>query len=111
MSTVTDDRRFGRPPTRSFAQQMDALAKGNAVRAARAGLKRDLKAGRVSLFDVLAEPPEYAATMKVYDVLLAAPKLGRVKVEKVLRAAGVSPSKTLGGLTARQRGEIASRCA
>jgi hypothetical protein len=37
---------------------------------------------------------------------LAVPKMGRVKVDKLLRTCKISPSKTIGGLSERQRNEI-----
>ena len=66
---------------------MDALQRANEIRTRRAQLKRDLKAGRASIHDLLLEPPEYVETAKVFDMLLAVPKYGRVKVNKVLRSA------------------------
>ena len=74
----------------------------------RAQLKRDLKAGRASIHDLLLEPPEYVETAKVFDMLLAVPKYGRVKVNKVLVQCRISPSKTIGGLSQRQRTELVS---
>jgi hypothetical protein len=78
----------------------------NVIRTRRAQLKRDLKARRVSIHDVLAEPPACVETMKVVDLLLAVPKVGRVKVNKILRGCQISPSKTVGGLSPRQRGVL-----
>ena len=71
-------------------------------------LKRDLKAGKVSIHDLLLEPPEYVHSAKVFDLLLAVPKYGRVKVNKVLQLCRISPSKTIGGLSPRQRTELVS---
>lgn len=93
-------------PARTLVQRMDALAKGNTVRTRRKTLKRDVKAGKLSAKVVLANPPEYAETMKVIDLLLSIPKIGQVKADKVLRQARISPSKTLGGLSERQRNEL-----
>lgn len=93
-------------PSRSLEQRRAALAKANRIRTARAELKRDLKAGRASFLDLVTDPPEWAATMKVYDALLATPKVGAVKANKVLAAARISPSKTLAGMTHRQRTEL-----
>ncbi len=42
----------------------------------------------------------------MFDLLLAVPKYGRVKVNKILSQCRISPSKTLGGLSERQRGEL-----
>jgi hypothetical protein len=95
-------------PERSLDQRMDALRRANEIRTARAQLKRDLKAGRRSIHDLLASPPEYVETAKVFDMLLAVPKYGRVKVNKVLQVCRISPSKTIGGLSQRQRNELVS---
>ena len=88
---------------------MDALGRANEVRALRAELKRDLKAGRVSIGALLLDPPPYLETAKVFDMLLALPKVGRVKASKILHSCRVSPSKTFGGLSQRQRAELAGR--
>jgi hypothetical protein len=95
-------------PERSLDQRMEALRRANEIRTARAQLKRDLKAGRRSIHDLLLEPPEYVETAKVFDMLLAVPKYGRVKVNKVLQLCRISPSKTIGGLSQRQRTELVS---
>lgn len=95
-------------PERTLNQRMDALQKANEVRSRRAALKRDLKAGRVSIHTLLLEPPDYLETAKVVDMLLAVPKYGRVKAHKVLQTCRISPSKTIGGLSERQRGELVS---
>src|SRR5579859_3032276 len=71
-------------PERSLNQRMDALARANHIRIQRAQLKRDLKAGRHSIHTLLTNPPEYVETAKVFDMLLAVPKYGRVKVNKIL---------------------------
>jgi hypothetical protein len=96
-------------PKRNLDQRMDALRAANEVRSLRAQLKRDLKAGRVSLGPLLLDPPPYLETAKVFDMLLALPKHGRVKATKVLQSCQVSPSKTFGGLSERQRAELAER--
>ncbi|MDA0171160.1 hypothetical protein OJ998_18795 [Solirubrobacter taibaiensis] len=95
-------------PERSLVQRMEALQRANEIRTRRASLKRDLKAGRVSIHLLLMEPPDYIETAKVFDMLLAVPKYGRVKVNKVLQVCRISPSKTIGGLSERQRAELIS---
>jgi hypothetical protein len=95
-------------PERSLLQRMDALQRANEIRTRRATLKRDLKSGRAHIHDLLLEPPEYVETAKVFDMLLAVPKYGRVKVNKVLVTCRISPSKTIGGLSQRQRAELVS---
>ena len=95
-------------PERSLNQRMDALARANQIRTRRAQLKRDLKSGRLSIHSLLLNPPEYVETAKVFDMLLAVPKYGRVKVNKILAHCRISPSKTIGGLSERQRSELVS---
>jgi len=95
-------------PERSLVQRMDALQRANEIRTRRAQLKRDLKGGRVSIHDLLKNPPDYLETAKVFDMLLAVPKYGRVKVNKILVTCRISPSKTIGGLSERQRNELVS---
>ncbi|HXS43683.1 MAG TPA: integration host factor, actinobacterial type [Solirubrobacteraceae bacterium] len=87
---------------------MDALQRANEIRTQRAQLKRDLKAARVSIHTLLLNPPGYLETAKVFDMLLAVPKYGRVKANKVLQQCRISPSKTIGGLSERQRSELVS---
>ncbi len=95
-------------PERSLLQRMDALERANEIRTRRAQLKRDLKGGRISIHDLLLDPPEFVETAKVFDMLLAVPKYGRVKANKVLVQCRISPSKTIGGLSQRQRTELVS---
>lgn len=92
--------------SRSHIQRMDALARANHIRTQRAQVKRDLKAGRVSIDSLLQKPPSCVETAKVFDLLLAVPRYGRVKVNKVLAQCRISPSKTIGGLSERQRTEL-----
>ena len=96
----------GPAPERSLTQRMDALRRANDIRTRRAQLKRDLKAGRANIHKLLIDPPTYVETAKVFDMLLAVPKYGRVKVNKVLNQCRISPSKTIGGLSERQRTEL-----
>ena len=93
-------------PSRSLDQRMEALTRANEIRVARAQLKRDLKERRIRIEQVIADPPEYVLTAKVYDMLVAVPRLGRVKVGRLLTQCRISQSKTVGGLSERQRTEL-----
>jgi S13-like H2TH domain len=74
----------------------------------RAQLKRDLKAGRCAIEEVLSDPPVFVQSAKVADLLLALPKYGPVKVNKLLSRCRIAPSKTIGSLSDRQRNELAA---
>ncbi|MDQ3677966.1 MAG: hypothetical protein M3401_14420 [Actinomycetota bacterium] len=104
-NTVTEQ---SAAPERSLTQRLDALQRANEVRTRRAKLKKDLKGGRASIHALLQDPPDYVKTAKVVDMLLAVPKYGRVKAGKVLQQCRISPSKTIGGLSERQRAELVS---
>ena len=93
-------------PARSRDQRMRALEAANQIRIRRARLKKDLKAGKVQIERLLLDPPDYLESAKVFDLMLAVPKYGRVKVNRILNQCRVSPSKTIGGLSARQRSEL-----
>jgi len=93
-------------PVRSLDQRMDALRRANDVRVKRAQLKKDLKDGRVRIETILGGPPEYVETAKVIDILMAVPKFGRVKAARFLSTCRISQSKTIGGLSDRQRAEL-----
>jgi hypothetical protein len=93
-------------PERSLDQRMEALKRANDIRTARAKLKKDLKASRASIHAILLDPPEFVLTAKVFDMLLAVPKYGRVKTNRILNQCRISPSKTIGGLSERQRTEL-----
>src|SRR5919202_863461 len=90
-------------PLRSLDQRMDALRRANEIRVRRAQLKKDLKAGAVSVEEILSDPPSYVETAKVIDILMAVPKFGRVKAARFLNQCRVSQSKTVGGLSEQQR--------
>src|SRR5918911_4286979 len=93
-------------PVRSLDQRMEALKRANDIRVKRAQLKKDLKSGEVSIEEILANPPEFVSTAKVFDMLLAVPKFGRVKATRLLTQCRISRSKTIGGLSDRQRHEL-----
>src|ERR687892_2049897 len=93
-------------PQRSLDQRMEALKRANDIRVRRAKLKKDLKDGRIQIESVLDAPPEYVETAKVFDILMAVPKFGRGKAARLLNQCRISQSKTVGGLSDRQRAEL-----
>ena len=97
----------GASSLRSLDQRMEALDRANDIRVKRAQLKKDLKDGHVRRsIQILRNPPEYVSTAKVFDILMAVPKFGRVKAARFLNQCRISQSKTVGGLSERQRTEL-----
>lgn len=93
-------------PERSLDQRMDALRRANEIRSRRAKLKRDLKDGATSIGAIIADPPDFVLTAKVFDMLVAVPKYGKVKATRFLNTCRISQGKTIGGLSERQRSEL-----
>lgn len=107
IAVVDDQRLFNMAPDRTVAQRKQALERGNRIRLARANLKRQVKAGIVDVPELILNPPDYVQTMKVADLLGAMRGYGPTKVNKLLVRTRLSPKKTLGGMTTRQRSELA----
>ncbi|MGH9299346.1 MAG: integration host factor, actinobacterial type [Acidimicrobiales bacterium] len=93
------------PPSLSPEQRKAALAKAAVVRRARAELKDHLKSGRVSLKDLLnrAASDETVGKMKVLSALEALPGTGKVKARRLMEQVGISETRRLQGLGAKQR--------
>jgi hypothetical protein len=72
----------------------------------RAALKADLKRGRISITALIADPPEYLGSAKMMTLLRALPGCGPIKAARLLERCHVSPTKSIGGLTERQRSEL-----
>lgn len=97
------------PPERSLQQRYDALEVANAVRSYRSALKKALKAGKVSVVPLLKDPPKEIETMQIIDLVSAVPRIGKVKVNRLLYSCRIPPFKTISGMSERQRNEIITR--
>src|SRR5690349_23474643 len=88
-------------PRRGTSQCMEALARANQVRLARAALKRDISAGREAITDVILDSPWEAESMSLSELLCSQRRWGRARSRKLLSSAGLSEGKRLGTLTER----------
>jgi hypothetical protein len=82
---------------------MQALARANEVRLARAALKRNVAAGRRGVTEVILDSPWEAQSMSLSELLCSQRRWGRTRSRKLLASAGLSEAKRLGTLTARQQ--------
>ena len=86
---------------RTLDQRLQALAKANRIRSGKSRLKREIKARRLSAVDALDDPA--SAYMRLDELLLAVPKIGRVKCAKLLsKEVELAPSKRIGALSPRK---------
>lgn len=86
-------------------QRQQALAKAAEVRQIRAQVKQMLKAGEVSLGEVLdrAESAEPLARMRVSELLEALPNIGKVRARRTMEDLDIAPTRRLRGLGPRQK--------
>jgi hypothetical protein len=92
-------------PSRGVDSQcMQALARANQVRLARAALKRDIGAGRRGVIDTVVERPWEVESMTLSELLRSQRRWGRARARKLLTSIGLSEGKRLGSLTERQVG-------
>jgi hypothetical protein len=92
-------------------QRLEALRRANDVRHQRAEIKHALRSGAVSIVELLISPPEFLLTARLSQILLAVPGYGQVRVNRLLKRCRISPLKTIGGLSERQREELAQEFA
>ena len=93
-------------------QHLEALEKANAVRFARADLKKELRTltyseGLERIAALLLDPPSELATMNVERLVLVVPGFGRKRSNRALAKAGISPFRSVEALTLRQAAALA----
>lgn len=87
-------------------QRKAALEKAAAARHARAELREKIKKGEVTLAEVLDSEDPIAARMKVSALIESLPGYGKAKAAKIMNELGISPSRRVKGLGARQREQL-----
>jgi hypothetical protein len=101
--TVVEPQTETEPEQRGTAQCMEALARANQVRLARAALKRDISAGRRSVTEVIIDSPWESESMSLSELLCSQRRWGRARSRKLLASAALGEGKKIGSLTERQR--------
>jgi len=94
------------PPTASAIQapqHMQALARANRVRLARAELKRSIARGDLDAADVIQDCPWETESMTLAELLTSQRRWGRTRARKFLLGLALNENKRLGTLTSRQR--------
>jgi len=87
---------------------MQALARANRVRLARAELKRSIARGDVEASEVVRECPWETESMTVAELLTSQRRWGRTRARKFLLSVSLNENKRLGTLTTRQRSLLAA---
>jgi len=89
-------------------QHMQALARANRVRLARAELKRSIGRGDVDVAEVIRDCPWETESMTLAELLTSQRRWGRTRARKLLQGLALSENKRLGTLTPRQRALLSS---
>jgi hypothetical protein len=84
-------------------QHMQALARANRVRLARAELKRAIGRGEVEVVEVIRDRPWETESMTLAELLTSQRRWGRTRARKFLLGLALNENKRLGTLTPRQR--------
>jgi len=92
-------------------QRMRALEQANAVRLARAELKRRIADGETSAAEIILHCPGVAKRWTIAELLVAQRRWGSTRCRKFLQRNGIGEMKTIGDLTDRQRRVLAKELA
>lgn len=87
-------------------QRKAALEKAAKARHERAELREKIKSGKVSLESVLESDDPIASRMKVSTLIESLPGYGKAKAAKIMDELGISASRRVKGLGARQREQL-----
>jgi signal recognition particle GTPase len=93
-------------PQLTDGQRKAALEKAAAARHARAELRDKIKKGEITLEEVLDSEDPIAARMKVSALIESLPGYGKAKAAKIMNELGISPTRRVKGLGARQREQL-----
>lgn len=93
--------------TAAEPQHLHALARANEIRLARAGTKRAIAAGELSVADVLLACPAEVERMEIGELISCQRRWGGQRTRRLLSTVPVVETKLVGMLTDRQRHAIA----
>ena len=93
-------------PQLTDEQRKEALEKAAQARHERAELREKIKSGKVTLEEVLDSDDPIANRMKVSALIESLPGYGKAKAAKIMGELGISESRRVKGLGARQREQL-----
>lgn len=93
-------------PQLTDEQRKAALEKAAAARHERAELRDKIKKGEISLEEVLNSEDPIAQRLKVSALIESLPGYGKAKAAKIMDELGISSTRRVKGLGARQREDL-----
>ena len=97
-------------PKLSQDDRQAALKKAQEIRSQRMEVRKELKAGTITLATVLDDAEnEVYAKMRVKYLLESLPQVGKITAAKIMEEIGIDESRRVQGLGARQKAELLAR--
>lgn len=96
-------------PKLTEEQRRENLEKAMRARRRRSSILKQVSSGELTVSDVISmadEGDEDVARMRVFTLIKAVPGYGFAKTQRLMRRIGISESRRIRGLGARQRSEI-----
>jgi len=94
-------------PQLSPEERSKALAKAQKIRSERMEVRKQLKAGKLSLAKILKEDNnEVYAKMRVKYLLESLPQVGKITALKLMEEIGIDEARRVQGLGSRQKAQI-----
>ena len=94
-------------PQMTDEQRASALEKAAQVRKQRAEVKKDLKAGNITLTEILDKKSDpVISKMRAYDLLRSLPGVGKAKATALMEKFSISETRRVAGLGERQIEQI-----
>ncbi len=88
-------------------QRKNALEKAQKIRSQRMEVRKDLKAGKLTLADVLNNTDnEVYAKMRVKYLLESLPQVGKITAAKLMKEIGIDEARHVQGLGSRQKAQL-----
>jgi len=99
-------------PTLSDEERKKALQKAQQIRSKRMEVRKQLKAGKLALSDVLNNTgDEVYAKMRVKYLLESLPQVGKIIAQKIMEEIGIDEARRVQGLGSRQKSQLQERLA
>ncbi len=97
-------------PKLSPEERSKALQKAQQIRSQRMEVRNQLKAGKLTLSDILANPEnEVYAKMRVKYLLESLPQIGKITAQKIMTEIGIDEARRVQGLGNRQKTQLLER--
>ena len=94
-------------PKLTAEQRKNALEKAQQIRSQRMEIRKQLKAGKLSLADILNDAEnEIYAKMWVKYLLESLPQIGKITAAKLMEEIGIDEARRVQGLGSRQKAQL-----